>query len=367
MEGPHAAASYEEVQAEAEIEIGQAVALQDHALAEFMAMNTPPLRVGASRTCQLGSQGGPALQCVHPGCTLAGCQGNRVEIHAQRFYSANAADLYKQPLPSELEFFEPEPEQATHAECLLAARLLAGGTDEEGSEGGGGGSSRSHGSSGYATPGLASGDDEMACAATSTDGTEHVGAEADAPGAQSDDGGGGCSAAEAAMREDRVGSHAGATTSSAAEGAAGDADGAAPAGRKVPLMRCILVHFKTARTKKAINFILPFIVARSVHRWITYGRPALMAELGGPGAHRALFVSPSSGRPMEIESFTRNWHALQQRCDAPWTTFPPSALRHMYVGERVLNLGELLQVAAVQVGADTVFMANSTRMWEVSG
>ena len=370
----------------------QAIALQDHALAEMITLSIPPLRVGGVRTCQFGYMDGPKLQCLDPNCKIDGCQGNRVEIHTQRVYQDTDADLYKQPLPRSLEFNEPwdvspsyspsycpaappplpleyeEPSTLSreqHAGCRLAARLLAGAEGSPALEASGSGTSTSD--EGGTTAGSSEGDGlisdaELASGSGNEDGGEgSIECEGSSVGGSAGGSAGGVAAA--AGLGQRLDFGAAASTGLAAD----DSGQGATAETRFPLMRCILVHFKTARSKKAISFILPFVVARSLHRWITYGRPLLMNELGGPDAHSALFVSPASGRPMETEAaLTYYWHRLQLRRNVPWTpSFPPSAMRHIYVGSRVLKLGELLQAAAVDVSADVMFMTNSLKMWEV--
>jgi hypothetical protein len=402
----------------------------------MLTLSIPPLRVGGIRTCQYSYMDGPKLQCLDPNCNIAGCQGNRVEIHTQRVYLDTDADLYKQPLPRYLEFNEPweaspnyspaatpplpleyeEPsahgsqQRVAHAGCRLAARLLGGaaegGPGDERSGSGTRGSDEGDSLIGDADPssgsGTGTGGDEDGTTGGSNEGGSLISGAEPSSGSGSDgdgdeggstggsneggslisdaepssgsgsdgdggsdgsieceDGSGGGVAAAAGPGE-RLAAGAAASTGLAGQGSDS-------AGTRTPLMRCILVHFKTARSKKAISFILPFVVARSLHRWITHGRALLMDELGGPGAHNALFVSPASGKPMETGmALTYYWHKLQLRRKVPWTpSFPPSAMRHIYVGSRVLKLGELLQAAAVDVSADVMFMTNSLRMWEV--
>lgn len=290
----------------------EASALQDHAAAEFITLSMPPLRVGAIRTCQFGMMG-TRLTCMDPNCQDPECQGNRVEIHTglEYYYKVQDQHLYRQPLPQDLELFEP-----TNASVLQRHTLETDASSGDGSSGSGG------------SMGGGSG------------------------------GGGGILDDDA----DAEGGARGATSS----GQGGTAEAATHT--RVPLMRCILVHFKTARSKKAISFVLPFVVARSLYRWIVHGRPVLMAGIGGATAHSTLFVSPSNGKPMCSEtSFSQFWHKLQQRHGAPWLpTFPPSAMRHIHVGARILNLGEMMSVAAVDFGGDTTLMTNSLKMWEVS-
>jgi hypothetical protein len=345
---------------------------------------------------------------LDPNCKIDGCQGNRVEIHTQRVYQDTDADLYKKPLPRSLEFYEPwdvslsyspsyspaapppleyeEPSTLSgeqHAGCRLAARLLAGAEGSPALEASGSGTSGSdelEGGTSTGGEGGTSTSDEGGTSAGSSEGDGLISDAELASGSGNEDGSDGSIECEGSSVGGSVGGSAGGSAAAAGLGqrldfgaaastglAADDSGQGATAETRFPLMRCILVHFKTARSKKAISFILPFVVARSLHRWITHGRALLMNELGGPDAHSALFVSPASGRPMETEAaLTYYWHRLQLRRNVPWTpSFPPSAMRHIYVGSRVLKLGELLQAAAVDVSADVMFMTNSLKMWEV--
>ena len=338
MEEIESAASEATGDAVGGLDWSQAVRLQQHAFMELMANNVPSTRCIVVRTMKVAADGKDCA-CSYQGCTQAGCRGNRLEVATDRFYVVTDPHVHRRPTPPGLEFFEPQD----HATLALVSAAIASPGGGSGSGSGmivhGASTSIGHNTGGSAGAGAVSG---MAPGAATAD--VHASTSATTPA-----GGGSGGWLSTALGWVRSGDQGVAAPDAATSPAVAPAElplapddltrepdqrAASTSGRPVPMMRAVYVHWKTSRFSKPFSYVLPFNLARAMHRWIKHGRPVLTQHLvGTANQHEFLFVQPSNSLPMTTAAqLNVYWRGLQADHHAPFLHFPPSAFRDMFIG-----------------------------------
>lgn len=331
------------------IGLEDALALQDHAMVELMLNGMPPLRVGAARTLLVSMDGTPT-RCTSPDCCIEACQGNRIEFSSDMFYSRDDELVHRRPTPEDLDLWEPyKPSARTRS----VGRWGAAASDGDGTEGAtasadrGPASDDSSGSSGSGSSGSSSsgnGSTDDSSDGSSDDSVEGISdAEDDEP-----DGFGGVSSGSSGVptscgtssssgsgdvHDGSAGS--GPITSASSDGLPDEPDGHTWS-KRIPMVRVVICHHKTMglASKQPLCVVMPYDAARALHRWVRWGRTALMRCLRDVEVHQHLWVQPTDGRGLKTpEQFRAYWHKVQTRNKAPWLSFPPSAVRHIHIGE----------------------------------